>query len=424
MTKKFKVGSLFAGVGGVCLGFQQAAYDNKGYEIAWANEIDEYACETYRTNFKHTLIEGDIRYVLNPDLVLKEIITLQDEIDKLDKQKDKVDEKELKKINKKISDNKKEMMKLEEQSRLGYYQKMKEQILSEKIDILNGGFPCQAFSIAGEQKGFNDERGNLFLSIIELIKQLGEKFEKPRILLLENVKNLKSHDKGNTYKVIKSKLEEVGYKIYESVINTMDYTNLPQNRERIYIVGFLNDEDANKFQLFSKLESNKVEKTPEDRANDIKQIIDYTLQDDAYYYTKEKYPHYFIDKESFKDVEDTKKNIRINLEEQINEAYQFYQLRRGQYVRKNKSNVCPTLTANMGTGGHNVPLIKVEKGIRKITPTESFRLQGFPVGKGYTLPAKFKTRKYPDSRLYKQAGNAVSVPVVKMLTEYILSVLD
>ncbi len=93
------------------------------------------------------------------------------------------------------------------------------------------------------------------------------------------------------------------------------------------------------------------------------------------------------------------------------------------YVRKNMSNVCPTLTANMGTGGHNVPLIKVKDGIRKLTAKETFRLQGFPVGNGYEFPEKFKNRPYPESQLYKQSGNAVSVPVITLIATEILKVL-
>lgn len=119
-----------------------------------------------------------------------------------------------------------------------------------------------------------------------------------------------------------------------------------------------------------------------------------------------------------------RKDIRINLDEQVSEMYQFYQVRRGMYVRKNMSGVCPTLTANMGTGGHNVPLIKVNDGIRKITPAEAFKLQGFPVGDGYILPEKYNGRSYAKSHLYKQAGNAVSVPVIELLAKEILKTLD
>ena len=94
------------------------------------------------------------------------------------------------------------------------------------------------------------------------------------------------------------------------------------------------------------------------------------------------------------------------------------------YVRKNKSDVCPTLTANMGTGGHNVPLIKTLDGVRKLTPAETFKLQGFPVGNGYELPVKHKGKKYSDAQLYKQAGNAVSVPVITMLATEILKTIE
>lgn len=377
MKKQFQVGSLFAGVGGICLGFLNAQNPEAEYKLSWANEIDEFACETYRTNFEHTLLEGDINLVLHPE----------------------------------NSDN------------FEYYNELHEKILAEPIDVLNGGFPCQAFSIAGEQKGFDDERGNLFMSFIDLITQLDNKFgKKPRILFLENVKNLKAHDKGRTYSVIKSKLEECGYIIKEAVLNTMTYSDLPQNRERIYIIGFLNKDDAEKFTMFENLDSFKNKKTSEERAEDVKGIIDYEETDKMYFYTRERYPHYFVTEEEYEQAVD-KKDIRINLTEGITEMYQFYQLRRGQYIRKNQSDVCPTLTANMGTGGHNVPLVLTPHGIRKLTPAETFKLQGFPVGAGYALPTHIKGKKYGNSNLYKQAGNAVSVPVIKLIAEEILNII-
>lgn len=500
MKKKYKVGSLFAGVGGICLGFMQAENDEAEYEVVWANEIDEYACETYRTNFKHNLIEGDIELVLKPELLpvrieelknqLKSMDEISDIIEKLSeilvqakKQQNIITEKndliinfikeicckseilktiskfeksiedvhdiskiietgleiddKLKKLDEAIKSSErltskteqKEMKKLlakyQEQLESKYYEKMHEKILEEKIDVLNGGFPCQAFSIAGDQKGFKDERGNLFLSIVGLINQLGEKHGKPRMLFLENVKNLKSHDNGRTYEVIKKELEKTGYTIYETVLNTMHYSDLPQNRERIYIIGFLNEQDAENFGLFKNISNLKIAKTSEERMSDVKKIIDYdSVQDEKYYYTKEKYPHYFVTEEEYKTTEHSKKDVRINLDEDVNEMYQFYQVRRGQYVRKNQSDVCPTLTANMGTGGHNVPLIKVSDGIRKLTPSETFRLQGFPIGNGYELPKKYKNKAYADSNLYKQAGNAVSVPVIRFLAEELLKVLE
>lgn len=418
MSCTYKVGSLFAGVGGVCLGFKNAEVTDKSYELVWANEMDEYACETYRTNFHHNLIQGDINKVLNPEEIKNEL--------------DQYSNSQLERQD--ISENKKVR---ELQEEYNYYAEKHREILSEKLDILLGGFPCQAFSIAGERRGFEDDRGNLFLSIINLINQLQRKYGtdgdngingKPRILFLENVKNLRSHDGGRTYEVIKRELERTGYIIKEHVLNTMDYTDLPQNRERIYIVGFLHQEDADEFTLFDNINDYRIEKTREDRVRDIQGIINYNAdrrEYEKYYYTREKYPNYFLTEEEYNNIpSDKRKSERVNLDEQINEMYEFYQVRRGMYVRRNMSGVCPTLTANMGTGGHNVPLIRVRDGIRKITPSEAFKLQGFPVGNGYSLPLEYKGRVYSDSHLYKQAGNAVSVPVIKFLATEILRILD
>jgi len=304
--------------------------------------------------------------------------------------------------------------------------KLREIASSNKIDILNGGFPCQAFSIAGYQKGFEDDRGNLFWAIINTVRMLESSFEKPRILFLENVKNLKAHDNGNTYRVIKTEIEKIGYIVKEAVLNTMYFSELPQNRERIYIICFRDKVDADKFTMFDNLDKFKLSFTKKEREEQIKSIIDYsTKAPDKYYYTKEKYPHYFITEDEYNNIPLEKRGEhRINLDESITEMYQFYQLRRGMYVRKNQNNVCPTLTANMGTGGHNVPLIKDNYGIRKLTPAETLRLQGFPVGNGFEMPTVYKGKKYSDSYLYKQAGNAVSVPVIKLIATEILKVLS
>jgi DNA (cytosine-5)-methyltransferase 1 len=375
--KKYKLGSLFAGIGGIGLGFQLAKIEEAGYEVIWANEIDTDACRTYKENFNHLLLEGDINLIIHPD-----------------KADDKIKNEE-------------------------YYQELQKMMMSEKIDIIDAGFPCQAFSIAGERRGFEDERGNLFWSIINTVLLHEETFgEKPRILFLENVKNLKSHDKGNTYKVIKSEIEKLGYIVKDTIINTMDVTDLPQNRERIYIVCFRDKKDADAFNLFDNIEDIKVNRTAKEWAEKVKKIIDYNNKvDKKYYYTKEKYPRYFITEEEYQRIPlEEKRDVRINLDEEITEKYQFYQVRRGMYIRKNKSNVCPTLTANMGTGGHNVPLIKDNYGIRKLTPNETLRLQGFPTHEGYSSPCS-------DAMIYKQAGNAVSVPVIKLIAKELLKVL-
>ncbi|NFS28127.1 DNA (cytosine-5-)-methyltransferase [Clostridium botulinum] len=441
MSNVYKVGSLFAGVGGVCLGFQNAKVHGSRYELVWANEMDEYACETYKNNFEHKLIQGDINKVLNPEKLEEELLYYIKTINQTDDLEIAID----KQVDSKIRKTKQQLDKFniiekpkikEMKQEIDYYKKKHEEILEYKIDVLLGGFPCQAFSIAGERKGFEDDRGNLFLSIINLINQLQKKHGtdgkngingKPRILFLENVKNLKGHDGGRTYEIIKSELEKTGYIIKEHVLNTMDYSDLPQNRERIYIIGFLYKEDAEKFDLFHNIDEFKKIKTSENRIEDIKKVIDYDITKkthEKYYYTKSKYPNYFITEEEYKLLSvDKRKAERVNLDEQINEMYQFYQVRRGMYVRKNMSGVCPTLTANMGTGGHNVPLIKVKDGIRKLTPNETFKLQGFPIGNGYKLPIEYKGRIYSDSHLYKQSGNAVSVPVVEFLAREIIKVL-
>lgn len=299
----------------------ELGFKKAGFNIVWANEYDGRASMTYRENFNHTFVERDIHDLEREDV--------------------------------------------------------------PSVDIVTAGFPCQAFSIAGYRKGFEDERGNLFFEVIRLIRD-----KKPRVLFFENVKNLVSHDKGNTYKVILETLEAHGYYVKDKVLNGANYGNIPQNRERIYIVAFLNKKDYEKFS-FPK---------PVELTTKLSDVIDFDLNvEERYFYTKEK--------NSFFD----------QLEEKITSQETVYQWRR-KYVRENKSGLCPTLTANMGTGGHNVPLIKSKHGIRKLTPRECFNLQGYP--QSYVLP------DLAISHLYKQAGNSVVVPVIEAIAKEIKKVLD
>jgi DNA (cytosine-5)-methyltransferase 1 len=249
------------------------------------------------------------------------------------------------------------------------------------FDFLLGGFPCQAFSIAGHRQGFDDEknRGNLFFYIAEILKQ-----KQPTGFLLENVKNLISHDSGRTFQVIQSILFKLGYHIKFQVLNTMEYGNVPQNRERIYIVGFKSLEQC---MRFSFPDSIPLTKTIQDVLED--QV------DSKYYYNG--------------------KPLYDRIKNDVTDENKVYQWRR-QYVRENKKNVCPTLTANMGTGGHNVPIIKDSHGIRKLTPRECLRLQGFP--DSYVLPS------ISDGALYKQSGNSVSVPVIERIAQQIRMTVD
>ena len=256
------------------------------------------------------------------------------------------------------------------------------------VDVIFGGFPCQAFSIAGYRKGFDDEkgRGTLFFEMFRIIKE-----KRPKAVFAENVKNLLTHDNGNTYHVIKEALVSEGYHVTEMVLNAMSYGNVPQNRERIYIVAFKDKETFDKFHFPEPIEL----------TTKLSDVIDFENKvDEKYYYTEGKY----------------KKEIYDELVKELTDENAIYQWRR-RYVRKNKSGVVPTLTANMGEGGHNVPLIKTKYGIRKLTPKECFNIQGFP--KDFKLPEKVS-----DARLYKQAGNSVCVTVIEAIAKNIAEALN
>ncbi len=319
----YKICSLFAGVGGIDLGFLQT----NNCEISYANEFDKYAVETYEKNFNNKVDCRDIH-----EVKLNEI---------------------------------------------------------PDFDIMVGGFPCTSFSVAGYRKGFEDDRtGDLFFEMERIFKE-----RKPRVIFLENVKNLVGHDNGKTFRTIIECLENAGYKgkIKCQVMNACEYGNIPQNRERIYIVAFKNQEDYDKFDMPLPIELNKG----------IKKVFNFdTKVDSKYYYTEGKY----------------KGNMYQLLTEGMDDDNTVYQWRR-KYVRKNQSNLIPTLTANMGEGGHNVPLIKTEFGIRKLTPIECFYAQGYP--KDYKLPTDMS-----DSRLYKQAGNSVVVPVINRIAKNIIKALN
>lgn len=306
-----RVCSLFCGIGGIDLAFVKA-----GHEIVWANDIDKYACMTYRHNFPDTpLVEGDIR-----------------SIDKKD-----------------IPD----------------------------FDILTAGFPCQPFSVCGKQKGFSDERGNLFFEIGKVIDE-----KHPSVVFLENVANLTEHDKGKTFNVIHNELAGRGYFIRYLVADACDY-GVPQHRTRTYIVAFTDRNDCERFTF--------PEKVPLEKH--IIDIIDLSLKaDDKYYYLPElaKYRR---------------------LSEFILDEDQLYRF--ADYgIQSSKDGISFTLKANMGTYYDRVPIIKDNFGIRNITPSECLALQGFP--KEFTFP-----NTVPEREQYKQAGNTVCAYVVKNISDKI-----
>ncbi|MDQ8011882.1 MAG: DNA cytosine methyltransferase [Flavobacterium nitrogenifigens] len=256
--------------------------------------------------------------------------------------------------------------------------------IPEDIQVLCAGFPCQAFSIAGNRKGFQDTRGTLFFDVEKIIEA-----KRPKVVFLENVKNLVSHDKGNTFKVILEILEEkLGYKAYTKVLNSSTHANVPQNRERIFIVAFDKEQVPNHAD-FKFPEPIPLTKTIHD-------ILEKGKQADNLYYKK--------DHQYYPELEKT-----------ITSKDTIYQWRR-VYVRENKNQVCPTLTANMGTGGHNVPLILDDYGIRKLTPKECFAFQGYPMDK-YILP------NIANSKLYMQAGNSVTTPLIERISQEIIKLL-
>lgn len=254
------------------------------------------------------------------------------------------------------------------------------------FDVMLAGFPCQAFSIAGYRKGFADKgRGDLYFELERIFKA-----KKPSVIFLENVKNLIGHDGGRTFSIIKESLQTNGYHIRYQVMNACEYGNIPQNRERIYIVCFKDPLHAEAFCF--------PEKIP--LTASIKDMLEPEASITESYYYSQKTPFFSA------------------LETEIKNADTLYQWRR-RYVRQNKRGVCPTLTANMGTGGHNVPLLNVQgkpTTIRKLTPRECFNFQGYP--KDFKLPA------LSNASLYKQAGNSVVVPVIQRIAANIAAVLS
>lgn len=314
--KIYRTLDLFAGIGGVRMGFERI-----GFETVFGNDFDAYCKATYDLNFKNTpLTIADVAKIKSSDL--------------------------------------------------------------PDFDILLGGFPCQPFSIAGYRRGFLDTgRGDLFFEIIRILKD-----KKPQAVFLENVKNLKSHDSGKTFKIISDALEDLGYYVKVKILNSAQYGNVPQNRERVYIVGFKSKEQYDVFEFPSQL---KLSRT-------VSELLENEV-DKKYYYSKSSI-------------------IYESLKKEVKTKGVVYQWRR-KYVRENKSGLCPTLTANMGMGGHNVPIIRDIKGIRKLTPRECASLQGFP--RGYKLPTNI-----PDTKLYKQLGNSVTVTVIERVANQIKKALD
>lgn len=306
-----RVGSLFAGIGGIDLGFQQA-----GFEIIWANELERDVCKTYRLNF--------------PDTELFEC-----DISKLDAS------------------------------------------LLSKVDIITAGFPCQPFSVCGNQKGFGDNRGNLFFEIMRIADAV-----KPQIIFLENVANLVEHDKGLTFNVIHNELASRGYFLRYMVADACDF-GIPQHRTRIYLLAFRDVVQCESYHFPEKIKLGKR----------IFDILDKTIKiDDSFYLPENTAKYYKMDKAITDD----------------NQIYRF-----SDYgIQSGKDGICFTLKANMGTWYDRVPIIKDNYGIRTITPNECLMLMGFP--------KEFRISDIPLKSAYKQIGNSVCVPIVYLIAKNLI----
>lgn len=264
----------------------------------------------------------------------------------------------------------------------------------EPIDVLTAGFPCQPFSVAGNKGGLNDPRGQVFFEIVRLLKEFGTK--RPKILLFENVPGLLIHEKGATYAKMVNAIQAAGYWFMppkaHSVLNTRKVTGIPQNRDRLYMVALSWDFfDSQCFRFPTDLD------TP---AKPLKEFLDLDERapDDHYFDPDGRWGKLFTQSMDNGDPEN------------------LYLLRR-YYVRESKNGTAFTLTANMGSGGHNVPVYRDSWGIRRLTTTECLRLQGFDP-KSFAFPEDVSK-----SQRYKQIGNAVTVRLVKQLAKECIRLL-
>ena len=291
---------LFAGIGGIRLGFEHIGCTN-----VFSSEWDKFAQKTYEANFGETPY-GDIT---------------------------KIDPEEI-----------------------------------PSFDILLAGFPCQPFSNAGLKRGFADTRGTLFFDIAKILN-----VHRPRVVFLENVKGFKSHDSGNTFKTVSRVLESLGYSVYSKVLNAKDF-GVPQNRERIYIVGFLGEAV---FSFPEKLNINT--KLGDILERDVNEK--YTLSDKLWQgHLRRKKEH-------------RKKGNGF-----------------GFSLFNENSGYTSTISARYYKDGSEILIEQKGKNPRKLTPKEASRLQGFP--EDFIIPVS-------DLQAYKQFGNSVAVPVIKKIAEQI-----
>ncbi len=330
---QYKMIDLFAGIGGIRLGFDKAFGESA--ETVFVSEIDIYARITYEQNFEDKFeISGDIREI--------------------------------------------------------------EEGTIPEFDICLAGFPCQAFSIAGKKQGFDDDyygnyRGTLFREVVRICNK-----HNPKVIFCENVKGLVIHDKGRTFKIICDAFEQLGYKVHYKILNSKDF-GLAQNRERIYIVCFRNDIDDSKFK-FPEPKNEKVT---------LKDILE-DAPIPSKYYLSENY------------VE----SLRRHKKRHMDAGNGF-----GYIVRDLDGIAGALVCGGMGREKNLIiddrehslePMTRIQgeinkENIRKLTPREWARLQGFP--EDFNLVVA-------DTHLYTQFGNTVSINVITEIAKKIKEVLE
>lgn len=324
---------LFAGIGGIRKGFENVFGDD--FSTVFVSEWDEYAQQTYKANFDDAFeIAGDITQIDESDI--------------------------------------------------------------PDFDICLAGFPCQAFSMAGRKMGFNDDykgmcRGTLFQDVVRICD-----YHKPKVIFCENVKGLTIHDKGRTFKIIKKAFEQIGYTVYDKVLNSKDF-GVPQNRERIYIVAFRNDIDSSGFYFPKGTDSDKK----------IKDIMEENVVSVKYYLS----------------------TTYISTLKRHKERHQAKGNGFGYEIRDVNGQAGAIVCGGMGRERNLIvdkrlkdftPITHIKgevnrDGIRKMTPREWARLQGFP--------DTFKL-ELADTHLYKQFGNSVTVNVIEAIAKEIRRVLE
>lgn len=325
-NKHFTCAGLFAGIGGFCLGFEDA-----GFKTLWCNDLSKDAESAYLNNFHGA-------YFINRDV--KSLNAVPDLF---------------------------------------------------SVDVLHAGFPCQSFSAAGLRLGFDDPRGQLFFEIVRLLKEWGKK--KPKVVILENSPHIKDGEGGAWFRTVQTEIQRAGYWFASPnafILDTREHGGLPQRRKRLFMIAVNQDfADFNPITLLDFKAGKKV---------NISNIIRLNETNDYYYLH-----------------EDSKYAHMIQKQVTNEDPYQLYQLRK-YFVRVPEKGVCPTLTANMGLGGHNVPFVQDRGRMRKLTERECLNLQGFP--QIFEFPKEMAI-----SKRYELIGNSVSPVISKLIAKQVSSFL-